>query len=185
MANRLLEGVEYKVEETGFGTWRRYGYENGLSFHEFKSHSRWMGMPLAHYTFGKCPETGRRICAKGVIAVGCFAKGIVAIGLLSAGLVAVGAISIGLIVFGWISLAAVFGFGQVATGIVAVGQFAIAVYFALGQFAVGYIAIGQVAFGKYVLAQIGFGEHVYSMARKDAEAIEFFKTLPVVRHLLP
>ncbi len=40
----------------------------------------------------------------------------------------------------------------------------------------GEIAIGQVALGKYVLAQIGFGEHVWSMNRADPEAVAFFKS---------
>ena len=180
MGNVLLEDVEYRIEETKLGVWRRYVYESGASFHEFVSHNSWGNLPLVHITRGKCPETGKRICARGVIAIGCFARGVIAIGALSAGLMAVGAVSAGLVVFAWISLAVVFGFGQVATGIVAVGQMAIAAYFALGQFAVGYIAIGQVAFGKYVLAQMGFGEYVFSMARKDPEAIEFFESFPVI-----
>lgn len=95
-------------------------------------------------------------------------------------MVAVDTLMFGLVAIGWLAIGLVFGFGQLATGIAAVGQAAIGAWFALGQ-----IAIGQIAYGKYVLAQIGFGEHIYSMARKDAEAIEFFKTLPVVRHLLP
>lgn len=48
----------------------------------------------------------------------------------------------------------------------------------------GQFAIGQIAYGKYVLAQIGFGEHVYSMVRKDPQALEFFKALPIFRHLV-
>ena len=80
MDNLLLEEVEYKIEETNFGVWRRFGYIDGTSFHEFKSHNSWMGLPLVHYTFGRNPETGRRVVAKGVIAVGRLACGIVAIG---------------------------------------------------------------------------------------------------------
>ena len=37
MPNTSLEKIEYKIEETAMGTWMRYGYENGTSFHEFKS----------------------------------------------------------------------------------------------------------------------------------------------------
>ncbi|MDO9350110.1 MAG: hypothetical protein Q7U55_02615 [Deltaproteobacteria bacterium] len=40
----------------------------------------------------------------------------------------------------------------------------------------GEVTIGQVAFGKYVLAQLGFGEHVWSMDRADPEAVAFFKS---------
>jgi len=175
MGNLLLEEVEYKIEETGFGIWRRYGYETGASFHEFKSHTVWMGMPLVHYTYGRNPETGRRVIAKGVIAVGRLACGIVAVGQASFGLVAVGQLAIGLAL----------GLGQLSTGLVAVAQAAFALVFGLGQLATGYIAIGQFAFGIYVLAQVGIGEFVLSMKRADPEAIEFFKSLPIIQHFLP
>lgn len=174
MPNTLLEKIEYKVEKTNLGTWRRYGYENGTSFHEFKSNATFMGLPMIHYTYGKCPETGRRVCAKGVIAIGRIAAGIIAMGQASFGLVAIGQLAIGL----------VFGLGQLSTGLAAVAQAAIGVYFGLGQLATGYIAIGQFAIGKYVLAQMGLGEFVLSMTRKDPQAIEFFKALPIIKNFL-
>ncbi|MFH1371642.1 MAG: hypothetical protein ABII09_10210 [Planctomycetota bacterium] len=172
MANTLLEKIEYKIEKTKLGTWRRYGYVTGLSFHEFKSDATFMGLPLIHYTYGRSPETGRRVVAKGVIAVGRLACGIIAIGHVSFGLVAIGQLAIGLL----------FGLGQLSTGLAAVGQAAIGVYFGLGQFATGYIAIGQFAIGKYVLAQAGLGEYVLSMTRRDEQAIELFKTFPVIKN---
>jgi hypothetical protein len=43
--------------------------------------------------------------------------------------------------------------------------------------ATGQIAIGQFAYGKYVLAQLGYGDYVWSMKRADPEAVQFFKTL--------
>ena len=175
MGNRLLEEVEYKIEETNFGVWRRYGYYDGSSYHEFKSHLSWMGVPLVHYTYGKNPETGRRVIAKGIIAIGRLACGIVAIGHASFGLLAVGQLAIGLF----------FGLGQLATGLAAVGQVAVAIVFGLGQFVTGYVAIGQFALGKYVLAQTGIGEFVLSMTRKDPEAIKFFKSLPVIQYFIP
>jgi hypothetical protein len=174
MRNIFLENPEYKIEQTAIGVWRHYGYENGMSFHEFKSNATWMGLPLIHYTSGKCPETGRRVCAKGVIALGRFACGIIAIGQASIGIIAIGQLAIGLL----------FGFGQLSTGVAAVAQVAIGVYFGLGQLATGYIAIGQVAYGKYVLAQVGFGEFVLSMTRKDSQAIEFFKALPILKDFI-
>ena len=175
MPNVLLEEIEYKVDETGFGTWRRYGYINGTSYHEFTSHAKLFGLPLVHYTFGRNPELGRRVCAKGVIAVGRFACGIIAIGHVSFGLVAIGQLSIGII----------FGLGQLATGIWAIGQIALGLVFGLGQFAMGYVAIGQFAFGKYVLAQLGWGEFVWTVKRADMQAIEFFKNLPFIKDFLP
>jgi hypothetical protein len=174
MVNRLLEEVEYKIEETRLGVWRRYGYESGQFYHEFKSHASWLGLPLIHYTFGKCPETGRRVVAKGVVAVGRLACGIIAIGHASFGLVAVGQLALGLVL----------GIGQLATGLGALGQFGVGVLFGLAQFATGYIAIGQFALGKYVLAQIGAGRFVWSMTHADPQAIDFFKSLPVIRYFL-
>jgi hypothetical protein len=175
MPNVLLEEIEYKVDQTSFGTWRRYGYITGTSYHEFTSHTKILGLPLVHYTWGRNPETGRRKCAKGIIAVGRFACGVIAIGNVCFGLVAVGQLAIGIIL----------GLGQLATGVWAVGQIAVGLVFGLGQFATGYVAIGQFAFGKYVLAQIGSGKFIWSMKRVDLQAIEFFRSLPVVRYFLP
>lgn len=175
MKNLLLEEVEYKIQETNFGVWHRYMYINGTSFHEFKSYASLFGLPLVHFTYGRCPETGRRVIAKGVIAVGRLACGVIAIGHASLGLVAIGQLALGII----------FGLGQLSTGTMAVAQFAIGIYFGLGQFATGYIAIGQFAIGKYVLAQGGVGEFVLSMGRSDPEAIEFFKSMPVIRYFIP
>jgi hypothetical protein len=172
MPNTFLEKIEYKIEETAMGTWMRYGYENGTSFHEFKSHVGLLGLPLIHYTYGRNPETGRRVTAKGVIAIGRIAYGIIAIGQMSIGLLAIGQFAIGFL----------FGLGQLSIGLAAIGQAAIGVYFGLGQLAIGQIAIGQLAFGKYVLAQVGFGENVLSITRRDDAAFEFFKSFPVIKN---
>ena len=94
--NLLLRDVEYRVEETWLGTWRSFMYPNGQVFAEFVSHEDILGVPLIHFTRGKCPETGRRIVARGIIAVGRLAVGVVAIGHASAGVVAVGQLAIGL-----------------------------------------------------------------------------------------
>lgn len=174
MPNTFLEKIEYKIESTAMGTWIRYGYENGTSFHEFKSHVEWLGMPLIHYTYGRNPATGRRVVAKGVIAVGRMACGVIAIGQMSIGLLAIGQLALGFL----------FGLGQLSTGLAAIGQAAIGVYFGLGQLAISQVAVGQLAFGKYVLAQVGFGENVLSLARRDELAIEFFKSFPVIKNFL-
>jgi len=104
MKNFLLEKVEYKIETTNFGIWRRFLYPNGACFAEFKSHAIFFRLPLLHYTRGKCPETGKRVVAKGVVAVGRLAMGILAIGQAAIGLM--------------------FGLGQIATGEIAIGQIA-------------------------------------------------------------
>jgi hypothetical protein len=175
MGNLLLEKVEYKIEETKFGTWLRYMYVNGTSFHEFKSRTIVFGLPLVHFTYGRCPETGRRKIAKGIIAVGRLACGFIAIGHASLGLLAIGQLAIGIIL----------GLGQLSSGLVALGQGAIAAYLGLGQFVIGYAAIGQCALGKYVLAQFGAGEFVWSIKNADRQAIEFFKALPVIQLFIP
>lgn len=167
MKNLLLENVEYKVETTRFGVWRRFLYPDGAYFTEFKSHATFLGLPLLHYTRGICPETGRRVIAKGVVGVGRLATGILAIGHASFGLIAIGQLGLGLLL----------GLGQGATGLYAVGQAAIGFLFGLGQVATGEIAIGQFAYGKYVLAQIGYGDYVWSTNRADPEAVAFFKSL--------
>jgi len=163
--NLLLKEVEYKITKTNFGEWRSYLYPSGNVYHEFTSHSKIGSLPLIHYTYGVCPETGRRKVAKGIIAVGGIAMGIIGIGQLSFGIFSFGQLSFGLL----------FALAQAAFGFVAIGQLAVAALFALGQFAAGYIAIGQFAIGYYVLAQVGYGTHVWSVKIKDIEAIEFFK----------
>lgn len=175
MGNLLLEKVDYKIEKTNFGTWRRYLYTSGASFHEFKSNTSFFGLPLVHFTYGKCPETGRRIIAKGIIAVGRLACGFIAVGHASLGLLAIGQLAIGVI----------FGLGQLSSGILALGQIAIGAYLALGQIVVGYAAIGQFALGKYVLAQLGLGEHVCDINNANQQAIAFFKAIPLIQLFIP
>jgi hypothetical protein len=70
-----------------------------------------------------------------------------------------------------------FGLGQATTGMVAVGQLAIAGIFGLGQIATGFVAIGQVGIGRYVLAQLGFGENVWDMRRASPVAQQFFRAM--------
>ena len=167
MANLLLEDIEYLVEDTPRGVWRRYLYPTGARFEEFKSRATFLGWPVIHYTHGKCPETGRRVVAKGVLAIGRLAVGGVAVGHASLGVVAIGQLAVGIL----------FGLGQAATGFAALGQLALGLYLGLGQMATGAIAVGQFAFGQYVLALLGFGAHVWSPATADPVAVDFFKSL--------
>lgn len=165
MKNLLLEKVEYQIEESSFGVWRRFMFPNGRIFAEFRSHSTLCGLPLVHITRGPCPETGARIVAIGIVAIGRVAVGVLAVGQASLGLIAIGQLALGV----------VFGLGQAATGCVAVGQLAIGAALALGQFAVGAVAVGQIAAGFYVLAQKGFGLHVWDMHGAAPAAKEFFQ----------
>jgi hypothetical protein len=164
--NLLSREVEYKVEQTSLGTWRRFLYPSGMLFEEFVSHRRLAGLPLFHYTRGICPETGKRVVARGIVAMGRMAVGVLALGQLALGLLAIGHLGLGLL----------FGLGQGATGFLAVGQLAGGVI-ALGQVTGGWVAVGQAAVGKYVLAQIGLGEHVWDMEGASPAAEEFFRSL--------
>ena len=125
--------------------------------YQLKSRTEILGFPLLHIAFGRDRDTGRLLVARGVIAIGQFGIGLVTIAQFGIGLL--------------------FGFGQFVGGIFAVGQFALGLAFGLGQFATGMTAIGQFAFGIYVLAQIGFGEHVWSTKIKDPEAVDYFTNL--------
>ena len=44
----------------------------------------------------------------------------------------------------------------------------------VGQIATGYVAIGQVVLAYYGLGQIGLGEFLWTMSRRDGEAVQFF-----------
>jgi len=167
MENQLFQKIEYQFVETPRGVWRRFLYPSGQLFEEFVSHRRVGDLPLLHYTYGKCPETGKRVVARGVVAIGRLAVGVVAIGHASVGLIAVGQLAVGLL----------FGLGQAATGLVAVGQLAIAAIFGLGQLATGFVAIGQFGLGRYVLAQLGVGEHVWDMRGASPVAQQFFRAM--------
>ena len=167
MQNRLLEKVEYQHIETSLGRWKRFMYSHGDIYEEFESHARYFDLPLFHYTRGYCPETGKRTLAKGIIAVGRFAAGGLAIGQVSFGVIAIGQLAISPLV----------ALGQAAVGLATIGQLSIALIFGLGQIATGMVAIGQIAFGKYVLAQIGFGQFVWDTRQVSPIAQEFFRSL--------
>ncbi len=129
--------------------WKGFGFE-------WKTEATFLGYPLIHVATGRDAEGKRRV-AKGVIAIGQFAVGAVTIAQFGVGLL--------------------FGFGQFVLGLSGVAQIAVAVLFGAGQFTTGDVAIGQFAFGTYVLAQLGFGKHVWSTGRHDPEAIEYFRGL--------
>ena len=139
LVNHLPVSVDYRIQETEWGTWRSFMYENGSTFQEFTSYATWGDLPLLNYTAGKFPETGRAKTARGVIAIGRFARGYMAFGQVAIGYVAVGQLSVGIV-----------SGGQLAIGMMAIGQAAISITHALGQFAIGYYAVGQFAVGRFV-----------------------------------
>ena len=46
-------------------------------------------------------------------------------------------------------------------------------------------AAGQVAVGYHALCQIGWGAHIWSMKLAEPAAVEFFRSLPIIRDVLP
>ncbi len=128
---------------------------NGTGY-EWKSSWTYLGIPVIHIAYGR-NKYGKLRVAKGIIAIGQF--------------------GIGLITIAQFGIGFLFGFGQFLAGLVTLAQFSAGLYIALGQFAIGHIAVGQIAYGNWVLAQIGAGKHVWSVAAKDPLAIEFFKPL--------
>jgi hypothetical protein len=167
-ANLLLQQVEYAYTPTPRGEWRRYLYPSGLMFAEYTSHARLGNMPLVHITWGISPETGRRVTARGVIAIGRRAVGLVAIGQLAVGIVAIGQLAIGVLL----------GLGQATTGGLALGQAAFGALAAVGQVGLSaYITVAQVGYGEYVLAQIGYGTHVVDTRGIDPSAVNLFRRL--------
>ncbi|WP_339742175.1 hypothetical protein [uncultured Rubinisphaera sp.] len=162
-----LEEIEFEIIESQNGILKRFVYENGTSFEEYISHATWLGMPVYHRTSGRSPVTGKLVPAKGVIAVGRRAYGVIACGQIACGL----------ITFGQLSLGVLFGIGQATTGLVAIGQLGISAFFGLGQIVIGHMAIGQVAYGRYVLAQLGWGDHVWDTRNADPAAVQCFEWL--------
>jgi hypothetical protein len=157
MGNLLNKQPDYVITQSCWGQTRKYLYESGMLFKDFESKFKIGSFPLVHITMGVCPETGRRLWARGVIAIGRKAIGVLAIGQLSIGVIAIGQLSIALVF--------------------ALAQLSIAGFFSIGQAAFGAIAIGQFAYGYYALGQIACGKYVLSMSTKDFEAVTFFKGL--------
>jgi hypothetical protein len=167
MANLLNQQPDYVFSQSRWGATRKYLYDSGMLFREFKSHLKIGTLPLVHITLGINPETGKRLWAKGVIAIGRKAAGIIAIGQLAIGIISIGQLSISLLIaLGQLSIAGLFAAGQAGIGAVAIGQVA-----------VGFVAIGQFAAGFYALGQAGIGKFVLSVHVRNQQAVSFFKSL--------
>lgn len=123
---------------------------------DWKTETTIYGYPLVHIAAGK-DEHGKIRVAKGVIAIGQFGIGAITIAQIGIGII--------------------FGLGQFMFGFFLIAQFAIGIRFSIGQLATGFASIGQFAFGYYVLAQFGIGNYVWSVRRKDPEAVEYFHQL--------
>jgi hypothetical protein len=124
----------------------------GFGF-EWKSARTYGGYPLVHIAFGK-DSRGKWRVARGIIAIGQFALGLVTVAQFGVGLL--------------------FGFGQFLIGSVVLAQIAGGLVLGVGQVATGYVAIGQVVLAYYGLGQIGLGEFLWTISRRDGEAVQFF-----------
>ncbi|MCL1806812.1 MAG: helix-turn-helix domain-containing protein [Oscillospiraceae bacterium] len=141
----------------------------GRRVYEYKSKRTLWGLPLVHIHFG----FGRRVRAKGVVAVGNIAAGFISFGLIARGLLSFGLLSLGLLAFGTFSLGLLLAVGAIAVGTFAVGAVAAGV-FALGAVAIGMFAKGAVA----VASRVAVGDHAYGhiAVGRVAEGVRVFIT---------
>ena len=121
----------------------------GFGF-EWQSARTYGGYPLVHIAFGK-DSRGKWRVAKGIVAIGQFGLGLVTVAQFGVGLL--------------------FGFGQFLIGSVVLAQIAGGLVLGVGQVATGYVAIGQVVLASYGLGQIGLGEFLWTICRRDGEAV--------------
>jgi len=75
--------------------WRHYLYCTGRSLRSPGHIKRCFGQPIIHYTRGICPEPGKRIVVKEIVALGKLAPGVLAIGQLGFGKYVLGQICFG------------------------------------------------------------------------------------------
>ncbi len=135
---------------------------------EWKSSRTFLGYPLVHIAVGRDSQ-GKRLVAKGIIAIGQFGVGLITVAQVGVGLL--------------------FGFGQFILGLTAVAQFAGGLLLGIGQFATGYAAVGQFVLAYYGLAQMGLGKFLWTagkFGRKDRQAWQFFQSWwEVAKNFLP
>jgi hypothetical protein len=152
-----LERLEREV-----ATLRRGGYRGVRR----RSSLEFAGLPLYDVALGPDPEKGEfRGHAKGVLAIGDMASGVIAVGGLARGIVALGGLAVGLLSLGGLSIGLLLALGGGAFGGVAIGGGA-----------VGGVAVGGGAAGYYACGGAAYGHAVVGALRRDAEAVEFFRT---------
>lgn len=147
---------------------RYYGWQ----FHEYKSETTIMGIPLIHII------NNQYKVAKGIIAVGPIAIGVISLGALSFGILSFGAISVGLLIsLGGFSSSLGTAIGGVAFAYdIALGGLAYAKNLAFGGIASADIAIGgniKALVGAYNNKGIGnYVYNIYSEKEKVLSAIQ-------------
>jgi predicted Ser/Thr protein kinase len=142
---------------TAKGAWHVGGWQ-------WKSQSTFMGWPLVHIAYGHHPDTGEKLVAKGLIAIGDVAVGGIAFGGVSVGLASFGGVALGLNAVGGCAIALQLAAGGCAIGALAVGGAAVGALamggaavggIALGGAGVGYLALGGGAAGQYSINRQG------------------------------
>lgn len=128
---------------------------------EWKSNGRVFGYPVVHVAWGYDARTGKKLVARGVIAVGDVAIGGLAIGGVAIGVLSLGGFALGVTSFGGAAIglqlaiggaaAGGFAFGGAVAGIAAIGGAAIGLV-AMGGAAAGYVAVGGGTAGKFTLS---------------------------------
>jgi predicted Ser/Thr protein kinase len=116
---------------------------------EFRSRTAIGSWPLLHICFGRDPQTGRLMRARGIIAIGLYAQGVVALGVFAMGVLAFGVVSVGLLASGLACL------GLISQGVLSAGLFA-----AYGVMAVAPVALGATALGHIAVGVKAIGVHV-------------------------
>lgn len=137
----------------------------------YRSEKKIFGLPLLHVVNEPDPVTGRRIIAKGVIAIGGQSLGIFAFGGVASGFMAFGGIAAG-----------VFAFGGISIGLCSWGGLALALIIALGGLAIGTVAIGGTSVGYYSFGSTAIGTHALGKNASSPKANDFF--LPWANDLL-
>ena len=141
---------------------------------EYKSSTRWLGLPLIHvYSGPRLPGQPTRV-ARGWFAAGDVAIGGIAMGRVTLGGVAIGALSFGAL-FSWGGVAgALFcAFGGISLAPLSWGGIAFG-YLAIGGAAIGYGAIGGWARGVYATGGNAKGDYLIEEGPNGISAEEWF-----------
>ncbi len=167
---RYQQAGEVKTEvETIAGTPGSAGTERPKAYPwnrpvNYRSRATLFGLPLVHITQGTDPTTGRKLVARGIIAIGDIAQGVIAIGGCAMGGIALGGAAFGVISVGGLALG-LWAFAGLALGLIG----------AWGGLALAPIAMGGTAMGYFAKGGRAIGMHVWDSITKDPEAVRFFQ----------
>jgi hypothetical protein len=156
-----------EVATTSMGVTRRHACTDGKVFLEFTSRARIFGIPLIHRTRGVDPQSGKRIVAKGIIAIGRTSVGVLAVGQIAVGLVAVGQMAFGLL----------FCLAHLEVGMTVIGQVAIGGLVGIGCLSTGFISVGQITAGWFSVGQFALSPHGIDMRGADPVLVQLLQSL--------